>query len=97
REGAVAHVAVALLAGNGRVLACQGKRRGAVTVRAEHRLAPGPRLVTAFAVEPQGSGVAIAVAPGAGVRHAGHVVARVARLTGDLFVSADQREAGASV
>ena len=58
---AVAHVAVALLAGNQPVLADQREGRAPVGVRLEQR-PPAPVVVTAFAQEAELAAVSIAMA-----------------------------------
>ncbi len=92
-EGPVAHVAVALLAGDEAVLADEREARAPVRVGLEER-PPALVVVTPLAHEAELAAVAIAVAAGAGVGDRDVEAARVAAAARDGRVRAAQREPG---
>ena len=97
QEHARAHVAVTLLARDGRVLADQREGRARVALGAEHRVVPDGVLVTRLAVQAELARVAIAVTRGARVGHARPEVGAVAGTTRRLRVRARERESRALV
>src|SRR5580692_6648376 len=97
REGPVAHVAVALAAGNQRVPAGQRKGGAAVGVGTEQRFGPARRLMTPLAMKAELAGVTIAMAAAAELGDPGPKSTRVAGLAGHLDVRAEQGIAGAIV
>jgi len=92
-ERAIPQVAMALLAGNERVLADEGEVAASVRVHVEER-PPALGVVAPLAVRSEFAGMAIAVAAGTGVRHGDGEVLRVAAAARHGDVPAPQREPG---